>query len=334
MGSAGGSAARWGPLVVHVVHKDGPDAITRARTSPPDERGGCALTRPPGPVQKHAKAIAAALLALLCLRFAWALEHGLLGARAMPSMAAALALGGCLWWVAQRQVGGEAAALVLALYVSTPAVLSAPATTIPALGLFAMLYTGVGVAHALAGPRHKWPGRIGLMAAICAFTGWAQLRACAAGLALSLAAMLWLMERGRRWLVPLFTLWIAAALAGFFFSRALSSAAASPAAIPIQASDLLQYAGLILVSVGALWIWSLHRRSRYFGHSAPLLAALLLFGFTPAAGGTGLLGALPFALLFIAGALDDGFSSTRAGLWRTLGWSAVAVQVAESLLLG
>ncbi len=308
------------------------DSFFGASTGFRDPSLVCASARSRGFWQRHAKGIAAALLALLCLRFAWALGHGGLTTHAIASITAAVALGGCLWWVAQRQVGGEAAALVLALYVSTPAVLAAQAAIIPALGLFAMLYTGVGVAHALAGPRHKWPGRIGLMTGLCAFTGWAQPLACAAGLVLSLAAMVWLMERERRWLVLLFALWTAAALAGFLGSRAWLPHALFHAENAPGLSALPRYAGIVFALAGALLIWARHKRSRYFGHSAPLLAALLLAGLF-AWCGWGVPGwALPFALLFMAGAWDDGIGSKQAGLWRTFGWSAVAMQIAGSLL--
>ncbi len=294
--------------------------------------GKSASARPAGVFERHARVVAAGLLASMILRWAWALRHGELTGQALPLMAAALALGGCLWWVAQRQVGGEAAALVLALYVSTPAVLSAPAALVPALGLFAMLYTGVGVAHALAGPRHKWPGRIGLMASICAFTGWAGPLACAAGLLLALLAMLWLMEADRRLLPRLFALWTGAALAGFFVSRAGLPHVLHPAAIVPRTADWWHYAGLLLAFGGALLIWCRHPRSRYFGHSAPLLAAILLFGLVLIAGWAAFLWALPPALLFLAGALDDGMGSKRARLWRRVAWSAVGLQVACALL--
>lgn len=238
--------------------------------------------------------------------------------------AAAIALGGCLWWVAQRQVGGEPAALVLALYVSTPAVLRSPAACLPALGLFAMLYTAVGVAHALAGPRRKWPGRIGLMAAACTLTGWAQPLACAAGLVLALVAMLFLMEGQRRLLPLLFLLWGAAAWGAALLPHPWP--VASVAVKPVWPN-----AGLVLVLVGALFPWARHRRSRYFGHSAPLLATVLIAGLWPWAGSSALLWGLPFALLFVAGVLDDASSELRGRVWSVSGWAMVAVQTLLSL---
>ncbi len=275
---------------------------------------------------------AGGLLAFLALRYAWALAHGGLHARALPSMAAAIMLGGCLWWVAQRQVGGEAAALALGLYVSTPAVLHASVAEPAALGLFAMLYTAVGVAHALAGPRRKWPGRIGLMAAVCALTGWTQPAACAAGLVLALGSMLFLMEERRRLLLPLFLFWAAVASSAVLMARIWPPFRLfGPGPAPVTRT--LSYAGLLVASAGAFALWARHRRSRYFGHSAPLLATFLLAGLFPvfsSIGPAALVWALPFALLFVAGALDDGLKSRRAGGWRMVSWAAVALQALVS----
>src|ERR1700735_5012877 len=84
----------------------------------------------------------------------------------LPFVFFALWLGGGLWWVARRLFGNEGGGLALALYVFCPAIVSygsRPNNEILALwGLYGLLYTAIGVAHALQGPRRKWKPRIGL----------------------------------------------------------------------------------------------------------------------------------------------------------------------------
>ena len=121
--------------------------------------------------------------------------------------AAALLLGGCLWWVAQRQTGQAGATLAVAFYVSSPAALRPGPSIVPALGLFAMLYTAVGVAHAFQGPPRKRPPRIVLMTALTAFTASAAPVAGWVGLLLALPAVLYLAHGRRRVLLPWFAGW-------------------------------------------------------------------------------------------------------------------------------
>ncbi len=91
----------------------------------------------------------------------------------------ACSLAGCLWWVAQRQTSPEAALLAAGFFATlSPAQPAAP------LGIFAMLYTATGVAHALQGPRRKWSPRIALMTGATLFTVAVDPLACGAGLRL------------------------------------------------------------------------------------------------------------------------------------------------------
>ena len=259
-------------------------------------------------------------------------------ASAWPSVALggalALALGGCLWWVAHRQVGFAGAVLALALYTGSPSlpamVLGRAATLAAALGLFAMLYTGVGVAHALQGPRRKWPQRILLMAALCAFTAVAGVPACGAGLLLALGAMLYLAE-GRRALLPLLLLlWAGAGAVAFAVLRLLhlTLPAASPALSPRVLSDAGAVAAFVIAIVGWLGV----ARSRYFGNTAPLLAACALAAAGWATGApAGALWGAPFALLFVAGVFADGFESGARRLWIGLALGVCVLQWVRTL---
>jgi hypothetical protein len=290
----------------------------------------CARPRPPVPP----RLIAGLLLGALAGRFAFALARGSHPIGDLPWMAAALALGVCLWWVAHRQVGTAGAASALALYVSAPDTLHAGFAAIPALGLFAMLYTAVGVAHALQGPRRKWMPRILLMAAICVFTAVAQPVACAAGLVLSLAAMVYVVEKQRRILLVLFTFWIAVATSSRLllgaFSHRLTIHFVS-GGFDVGQTGWLHNAGLLLALLATLALWARARRSRYFGNTAPLLAAIALASTGLRAGSQALSWALPFALLFVAGVFADGLEIRSKRLWELEICTILAIQIVLSI---
>ena len=282
--------------------------------------------------------VAGALLCVLAARFVPVLAHARQPLAQLPPllfwMLAALSLGGCLWWVAKRQIGVSGGFLALALYVSSPLALSDAAATCAALGVFAMLYTGVGVAHALQGPRRKWPPRIALMASLCVFTSVAQPLACAAALALALIAMLYLAEQRRTVLPALFLLWTGAAALPWLLLRLLEHFLAftlvleQPEPGPL---GLLRNAGLLGALAAALALWTVSRRSRYFGNTAPLLAAALLAAMTVVAGKQATLWAVPFVLLFVAGVIADGLESRSKKIWKLVVWLTLAAQCAASI---
>ena len=77
----------------------------------------------------------------------------------LPFLFAGCALGGCIWWVTRRLYGNLGGYTALALYCFSPAVLKACVAPNPdvlaALGVFGGVYTCIGVAHAMQGPRRK-----------------------------------------------------------------------------------------------------------------------------------------------------------------------------------
>ena len=99
----------------------------------------------------------------------------------LPFVFFALWLGGGLWWVSRRLFGNEGGALALALYIFCPAIVryaTRPNNEILALwGLYGLLYTAIGVAHALQGPRRKWKPRILLLTAALGLTAAAHVLA-------------------------------------------------------------------------------------------------------------------------------------------------------------
>ncbi len=301
----------------------------------------CAQPKPRVPP----RLIAGVLLAWLALRFA--VEAVKLGrgsasgllAGLLAAAVASLALGASLWWVAHRQIGTAGAVIALGFLVTSPLLLHAGFAVFASLGLFAMLFTAVGVAHALQGPRRKWPPRILLMSALVAFTSAVQPLTCLAGLLLAALAMLYLTESKRLLLPYLFIVWIFIAigalslwsvLVGLLSRHAVHGSGHASSmvamAMPVQLSHPWQYGGLVLAFAVALALWLGSARSRYFGNTAPLLAALALTAIAPMVGFVSLVWSLPFLLLFIAGVAADGLQSRRSRFVSVLFGAALVLQ--------
>ncbi len=92
----------------------------------------------------------------------WELRHQLthvLLLERLPFLLAGCMLGGGLWWVTRRLYGNLGGYTALALYCFSPAVLKACVTPNPevlaALGVYGGVYTCIGVAHAMQGPRRN-----------------------------------------------------------------------------------------------------------------------------------------------------------------------------------
>ncbi len=118
-----------------------------------------------------------------------------------------LILGGALWWVTRRLYGNPGGFIALALYCFSPAVIHA--CTYPnneiltAFGLFASLYTAMGVAHAMQGPPRKWRSRIVLLTLTLAFTAASHIAAFLLALLLSIGLMAYLAVGRRAYIVPI-----------------------------------------------------------------------------------------------------------------------------------
>jgi hypothetical protein len=119
----------------------------------------------------------------------------------LPFLLAGCLLGGCLWWVARRLYGNLGGYTALALYCFCPAVLSACLNPNPeilaALGVYGGVYTSIGVAHAMQGPRRKWRPRIVMLMVIFGVAAASHIAALPVTALLGMAAMLWVAE-GRR----------------------------------------------------------------------------------------------------------------------------------------
>lgn len=255
-----------------------------------------------------------------------------------PFILAGLALGACLWWVTRRLYGNTGGYIALALYCFAPPIIHA--CTYPnneilaAFGLFAVVYTAIGVAHAMQGPRNKWRPRIVLLTLAFGFTAAAHVSAFLLGLVLAIAFMAYVAERGRAYLPTLAIVWVLGALLILFASYAFHPdafsyvfrSAAAKMWLSVEASGVLfsslVNAGITIAAVGSLGLYLVFRRSRYFGNTTPLLvAALLLLLVTTGVQSEPWLWALPFMLAFIGGVFADVLETRyrKPFLWVTSG---------------
>ena len=254
----------------------------------------------------------------------------------LPFMLAGLGLGACLWWVTRRLYGDAGGYVSLALYCFTPAVVRA--STVPnneilaAFGLFATVYTAIGVAHTLEAPRRKWRARILLLTLALGFTAAAHIAAFVLALLFTLIFMAYVAEGRRAWIPTLLIVWVVGALFLLFASYAFSPdaftyvfrSAAGRMWISFDAARWFfadpANSAFTIALAGSLALYAASRRSRYFGNTAPLLVGVPLFLLiTTGVQSEPWLWALPFLITFVGGIFADALETRwrRVFLWTT-----------------
>ena len=261
----------------------------------------------------------------------------------LPFIAFGLWLGGALWWVTRRIYGNRGGFFALTLYCFSPAMVRAclqPNNEIlAAWGLFGLIYTAIGVAHAMQSPPRRWLPRIALLTLALGLTAAAHIAAAFVGLLLALGFMLYLAERRRPVVMQVL---LVARLGAFFilfasysfqadaFSYMLEGAAGRVWFSLAETQRLffsLPNAGATIAAATALVFYALHRRARYFGNTAPLLAAALLLPLeTTGVRSEPWLWALPFVFVFTGGVFADLFESPQH---RRYEWLAAAILLAQ-----
>ena len=264
----------------------------------------------------------------------------------LPFIAAGLALGACLWWVTRRLYGNTGGYIALTLYCFAPPILHACSypnnEILAAFGLFAVVYTAIGVAHAMQGPKSKWRPRIVLLTLAFGFTAAAHVSAFLLGLVLTIAFMAYVAEGRRAYLPTLAIVWVLGALSLLFasyafrpdaFSYVFRSEAAKmgfsfhPAGAFFSS---LPNAGITIAALAALALYLTFRRSRYFGNTTPLLvAALLLVLVTTGVQTEPWLWAIPFLLAFIGGVFADVLETRYRKIFL---WVTSAMLLAQAAL--
>jgi hypothetical protein len=282
----------------------------------------------------------------------WELRHQLpyvLLLLRLPFLAAGAALGGALWWVTRRLYGNLGGYTALALYCFSPPIIKASITPGPeilaALGVYGGIYTCIGVAHAMQGPRKKWRPRIVLLTCLFGAAAAAHIAALPVAALLGLLLMLWIAEGRRSQVLPIVLLASVGAILLVFACYGFSPDAFSY--LFRSASGFLWFsldpikrffstfsnAGITIATAASAVLYLALRRSRYFGNTAPLLCALVVFVLvTTGVHATPWLWAVPFLLTFIGGVFADAYEGPRPKLALAAGGAIVLLQAVFCVL--
>jgi hypothetical protein len=263
----------------------------------------------------------------------------------LPFVLFAIWLGGGLWWVTKRLFGAEGGALALGLYVFCPTVVfyaTRPNNEVLAMwGLYGLVYTAMGVAHALQGPRAKWKPRILLLTVALGLTAAAHLLAAAVGFLAGAIFFYYLAERRRAYVAQIMIFSALGAVAivfasfGFRISAFLyvftggSGRFWFSLAGPMRFATLPGNAGIIVATAVSLVLYFASRRSRYFGNTAPLVMALILgVLYTTQVVSAPWFWALPFVFTFVGGVFADALETKQRRMFLLLTLAVIVTQAA------
>jgi hypothetical protein len=261
----------------------------------------------------------------------------------LPFCLFAIWLGGGLWWVTKRLFGAEGGALALGLYVFCPAVVryaTRPNNEVLAMwGLYGLVYTAMGVAHALQGPRTKWKPRIVLLTVALGLTATAHLLAAGIGFVAGAVFLFSLAERRRSYVSQIMIFAAVGAMVMVFASFGFSPSAflyvfsGGAGRFWFSVEGVRRFvmapgeAGIVVAVVVAVVIYCASRRSRYFGNTAPLLmAAGLAFLMTTQVVSAPWFWALPFVFTFVGGVFADALETKQRKMFLLLTGGVVVTQ--------
>ncbi len=267
----------------------------------------------------------------------------------LPFLFAGFVLGGCLWWVTRRLYGNLGGYTALALYCFSPPILKACVAPDPeilaALAVYGGVYTCIGVAHAMQGPKRKWRPRILLLIVIFGVAASSHIVALPVTALLGLGLMLWVAEGHRSQALPVVLIASGGGLALLFacygFSPdAFSFVFRSGAGFITFSLDpahrfftTLSNAGITIAAVAAFIFYLALSRARYYGNTAPLLCALLLIALVmTGAPGSPWLWAIPFLLTFIGGVFADVYETPRGRIARGAAAAIILLQIVLCVL--
>ena len=282
----------------------------------------------------------------------WELRHQLpyvLTLLRLPFLFAGVVLGGALWWVTRRLFGNYGGYTALALYCFSPEIIKASITPGPeilaALAVYGGVYTCIGVAHAMQGPRRKWRPRIVLLTLLFGVAAASHVAALPVVALLGLVLMLWIAEGRRSQTLPVVLLAAVGAVLLVFacygfspdaFSYLFRSASGFLwlSLDPIKRFfSTFSNAGITIAAAAAAIFYLAFRRSRYFGNTAPLFCALVCFLLvTTGVHAAPWLWAVPFLLTFIGGVFADAYEGPRHKLALAAGGAVVLLQAVFCLL--
>ncbi len=281
----------------------------------------------------------------------------------LPYLVMGSLLGASVWYVSRRLYGNAGGYIALALYCFSPAIIrstslwSAPPEIGGAWGGFGSVFTGIAVAHTLYAPREvvlwNWR-RILLLGLSFALAGGSQFSLIMI-VPVALALMLYVAPTRRGAAAGI---WGAACLVGFlillaaygFHITALDSAIRQARLVDftgeaflmsgtyLQALSNIVHASpaLIVALPLALAVYSVWRRARYFGNTAPLLVVLLLLlcslGSIHYPGMGFSLVMAPFLFVFAAGIAGDLLETQYRDIVLSSTWGLLFAGAAWNLL--
>ena len=277
----------------------------------------------------------------------WEARHELFSVKYLlhlPFVFFAMWLGAGLWWVARRLYGNEGGFFALGLYCFCPEIVRyavVPNNDVLAMwGLYGLVYTAMGVAHAMQGPRRKWRPRIALLTAALGLTAAAHLLAAIIGFVAALVLMMYLAERRRSHVMQILifsALGAMAVLLAFYgfrlapFSYVFTGGAARFWFSLDNAKSFfanMANSPIAVASAVAAVLYVGVRRCRYFGNTAPLVMALLLFPLVTTQVMTQpWLWALPFLFTFIGGVFADVLETRYRKMFLGLSGALLVMQV-------
>lgn len=263
----------------------------------------------------------------------------------VPFALFAVWIGGGVWWVSRRLFGNLGGFLALGLFCFSPRILeyaTTPNNEVLALwGLYGLVYTAIGIAHAMYGPQKKWKPRIYLFTFALGMTAAAHLLAAIVGLLASVVFMLYIAERRRSYVLPILMGSVVGALILLFANFAFRLqelqyvfiAGSARLLLSLEPAkrlllDRAQFPTLVAMIV-SLVLYVAVRRSRYFGNTAPLMVGVCLLPLvTTQLHSAPWLWAIPFLLTFVAGVFADAFETRYRKLYLAL---ALLILVAQAV---
>ena len=281
----------------------------------------------------------------------WEARHELTGViwlLHLPFLLFAVWLGAGLWWVSRRLFGNEGAFFSLGLYCFSPAVVRhavVPNNEVLAMwGLYGLVYTAIGVAHAMHGPTKKWRPRMVLLTVALGLTAAAHLVAAMVGFVAAFVLMMYLAERRRSYVMQILIFSALGALMVVFASFAFRAAAftyvftGGGGRFWFSLDGVKTFFGALVeapitAAIGvALVMWSGVKRSRYFGNTAPLILAALISVVQPTqVAGAAWLWAMPFGLTFVGGVFADAMETKYRTMFLGLAGCLLLVQAGVCL---
>ena len=276
----------------------------------------------------------------------WEARHELFSVKYLlhlPFVFFAMWLGAGLWWVARRLFGNEGGFFALGLYCFCPAVVRFAVTpnndVLAMWGLYGLIYTAMGVSHAMHGPRRKWRPRIALLTVAMGLTATAHLLAAIIGWVAALLLMLYLAERRRSYVMEVLIYSAVGSLLILFASYAFRLAPFSYVFTGGSARFWFSLDGarrffmdaangpIAVAAVVALALFLGVKRCRYFGNAVPLAMAVVLFPvMTTQTVTRPWLWALPFLFTFVGGVFADVMETRQRKLFLGLSGAILLTQ--------